>query len=462
MKPLFTLLFCLAFFAGKAQYSPETAFRLNCDNVNYTLKIPLNNSPATPGINYGSIWNTQNAAWVYFPICSAGTVDFNISSMNPGNTIQDSVCYTLFGPFPDSLSITTQIQSANYLAAANLTSGPSMNLYNLQPGIYYMMISQVTRPADTLSVDIAAFANPFNNFCSSLCSYCTDLISLEQLVCTIDLDVASLRNKIVWEKGDTTHISGYVLYRENNISMQFDSLDFIPVTSLSEYIDMTANPAARIWQYKLVAMDNCGNKPNILPYYTRYITLHLQQGVGTLNSINLNWNSSLNLPPIPGSGQWLQSFYIYRGSSTTSMQVIDSVPNTFTAYTDLNPMPGINYYQVEMRKNTPCVPSMLPNNAKSGSNFISTVFTGITELNPSLRFSLQPNPVHDYFRIILSSEARKFENSIRLISMEGKKVAEFSNISQDQQFPVNSFAPGVYIVELSNEKGISRKNLVIQ
>lgn len=457
MKQFFTLVLTFSFLSVYSQYTPETATRVRCGTP---VTLPFADIPPVPGPDYSCLTNPQNSTWIFFTVCDSSTVELRPST--PAMT--DTISVAVYGPFNDTISISAQLQSLSpVLCIPYVSSIPWVYLHNAK-GIYYALINRRAGFSQSLYVNITTITAPNQDLlCNSYCTICNTFTSLNQEICTTDLDTTSQRNKFTWEKGDITNISGYIIYRENNISNQYDSLDFIPVSSLSEYIDMTANPATRPWGYKFAAVDVCGNQADVTQNYQRYRTLHLQQAMSTQNSINLSWNGNAGgNPSVPGLGGWIQTFYIYRGNSQSTMAILDSVPANTSAYTDLNPLPGVNYYQIEMRKTTPCVPSILPANAKSGSNFIATTFTGVTETNPFLRFSIQPNPATNILSIVLSKEAAAIANSITLYTVEGKKLQVITPVYDKQTISVSELPAGVYLMELKNDTGYSRKKFVIQ
>jgi hypothetical protein len=297
------------------------------------------------------------------------------------------------------------------------------------------------------------------------CSFCNEIISLKKDLCFIDFDSISQRNKLVWEKGDTTDIAGYIIYRENSIASQFDSLDYVPVDSISEYIDHTANPYNKAWRYRLISVSICGDNPysNLqnLYYPAIYTTLFLQQGMSSLNSISLNWYSGPNLIPSPGYGPWIQSYFIYHGSTPGSMQLIDSVSSLNYTYTHTSPVPGPNYYQIEMRSTVSCTSSMLPTYTKAGSNIMGTLFTGLSDIVPESAFSIQPNPAKEKFSILLSASSKSIQNIVSIYTMNGQSIKTVQLDNTQPEINVSELTAGVYMVVLENEKGINRQKLVV-
>jgi hypothetical protein len=462
MKSLFTFLITfLVIGTINAQYSPETAVRIPTNNA---YQIQFNNTPATGGLNYDCADNLSNSAWFYFPVCDTAQISINLS-MVQGDTFD----LVFFGPFSDTINILSQLSAA-----------PILNCYDdrtnswgfgisatCNPGIYYLMVNKNSgsSPNSNIRIDnYMAGPNDLRSWIDSHCQICNEVVYLRKDICLLDFDTLNQKNKLIWEKGDTSNISGYVILRENNIFGVFDSLDFVPVSSLSEYIDMSANPMTRVWRYRFVAADVCGNYPDELSQansYQRFVTIFLQQGISSLGSISLNWNAGINLHPNLGALPFLNSFYVLHGTSPNNLSVIDSLPTQVFNYTHVNPAPGPNYYQIEMRSNSSCTSSLMPTYTKAGSNIMGTLFTGLSDIVPEAVFSIQPNPAKEKFTVLLTAQAKAMQNNLRIYGMNGQLI-ESSQLDNNQtEVNVSELTPGVYMVVLENVKGINRQKLVV-
>jgi hypothetical protein len=466
MNKFFTLIiFCLVSFYVKAQYSPETAVRIPVDG-NYQLIF--NNQAAPSGLNYGCANDTDDAMWFYFPVCDSMLACISLSVA--GNT--DTFDVVTYGPFTDTLNIMNQLMSsAPYHCFNNYTSSSSP-FYgaggNFAKGIYFMMVNKNSNTNSTPYINISNCGGPISrrSFIDSHCDICNEIVFMEKYLCTIDFDQTSMRNKFVWEKGDTSNISGYIFYRENSIFTVYDSLTFISVDSLSEFIDLTANPATRSWNYKMVAMDKCGNYPDSnarVQSFIKYNTIFLQQGMSSLGSISLSWSHGQASIPNLGTGPWIPSFFILHGTTMSNLTVIDSVPQMTNNYTHVNPVPGPNYYQIEMRKanGVTCTSSLLPTYAKSGSNIMGVAYTGLNDILPEMAFVIQPNPAREKISILLTGTAKSMQNFVSIYTMNGQSVKRVQLDNLQPEIAVSELSPGVYMVVLENEKGINRQKLVV-
>lgn len=72
--------------------------------------------------------------------------------------------------------------------------------------------------------------------------------------------------------------------------------------------------------------------------------------------------------------------------------------------------------------------------------------------------SIYPNPNHGHFVISISND-QKF-NLIRIYDIMGKR--QFEGPVTDKNIVLNNLVAGTYVVELSNETAVARKQIVVQ
>lgn len=451
MKNLFLFFFLVMTTAAFGQYDPTTAGRIA---VSPSYTFPFNNTPAPSGINYGCLSNLNNCSWAYFAKCDSNSLILNFLF----NANLDTLSMIVYGPFQDTVNLSSKLaNSTPFLCYSYMNNNPfnSFVFSGAPKGIYYLMLNSRTSQSNARMYFTYL---PGNSLDPGMCRICEGVANLQAKICTIDLDSATQRNRLIWDETDTANVSGYVVYRENSILNLFDSIGFVPLSAFNEYIDMTANPAIRPWRYRIYKIDNCGQSPDsadIISNNWHYRTLHLQLAVSGINSVNLIWNSN----SILGEGSWLPTYHIYRGSSPSSLSILDSIPYQVNQYTDPNPLPGPNYYQVERRKITDCYPSIVASYSKGGSNIIGTIFTGIANILPETTFSIFPNPVSDRFTLQLHSSAQMQENEFHLFAGDGKWIGSYATVELLQKAG-ESLVSGVYTIQLINAKGTSNKRFV--
>jgi hypothetical protein len=151
------------------------------------------------------------------------------------------------------------------------------------------------------------------------------------------------------------------------------------------------------------------------------------------------------------------------------MVIIDSISYDIskTQYSDLNPPPGIVYYQIGAK--LPEVIALITGKkADSGpyshsmSNIEDNRFqTGMKNLKSAGELTIYPNPANDYVTIIFSNPAQK-EYQLIVRDLTGKAVLMIDNISEDEVvIERGNLKAGYYSVEVTGEK-IYRGKLIIE
>ena len=458
----FILLFILKSLSCFAQQTPETATVLTTWKYGGKTAIIDNSSfgNAISGIDYGLLNNnTTRIAWFLIPVCESLTFDLDLSNMNNF----DSVGFAVFGPFLDTNQIVSKLQVSTPITSRPflpLTSGFLANsVPNLGNGLYLVALN-----IDSLSGPVtlsAEYNHPFND---KICDYCNNSVFIDHMFCLVTTDSSTQRTKLIFDNSDTANILGYILYRENNIAGQYDSLTFIHRDSSNYYIDMTANPAVRNWRYLMHRLDQCDQSP--IPYFqgNGYIwkanTLHLQQGVSTNNSINLSWNNMINNLPVLGSCCFNPTLYVYRSNGSGAFIAIDSLPTNISSYTDINPSQGLNLYQIVMKKTAPCTITR-NNETEARSNTISTTFTGIHNPVKHNFFKLYPNPAQHEFTVEISENNKDW--SLSLFNLQGQLIKTEDVINKSKiQLYCEDLPAGIYTVKVSYLNTDYYKKLVIE
>jgi hypothetical protein len=189
--------------------------------------------------------------------------------------------------------------------------------------------------------------------------------------CLATVDSSTQKYKLTWEKLFGNPVSHFEIYKYG-LNQQFNLIDTVNYSSLSEYIDMSSNPNLMGTAYQLVTRDTCGGSWTsggmIQPVFC-------QASVSTSNSVNVAWTAYLDWNNAP------VYYVIYRGATPTMMVPIDSVPDIFLNYTDVNPLSGTSYYKIGVALNGTCVPShVLVASVQSFSNSAAVSIVGIESM----------------------------------------------------------------------------------
>ena len=149
-------------------------------------------------------------------------------------------------------------------------------------------------------------------------------------------------NIVQWTVANTEGIAGFEIYREDNVANVYTLIQRIDRPGVRSCTDVTANPSARAYRYKICAVDECGG---LSPLSEPHKTMHLTINRGLGNTWNLIWS--------PYEGMEFASYKIYRGSTIQNMVVIGEVPSTMNTFTDSdNPACAGFFYKVVIVANT--------------------------------------------------------------------------------------------------------------
>lgn len=257
-------------------------------------------------------------------------------------------------------------------------------------------------------------------------------------LCMSTVDSTSGKVLCVWEKGALSHISHFNVYRENSIAGQYDFWFSQPYDSLSEWVDLTANPIVHGWRYKVTLVDSCGNES---PFGQNHKTLHLTANLGISGEVNLIWDNyeGFNYPTV-----WITRYH-----PTTGWEMLDSVSSNLHSYTDLNP-PGINglKYILEIRPPSTCTSTRAVNHNSTRSNR-GTVAPPLGISEPDVKWTalVYPNPTKGMVSIEL--EGISMNNySTTVYDIFGKQLMKQKMWTGRSAIDISEFESGIYIVEI--------------
>jgi PKD repeat protein len=176
-------------------------------------------------------------------------------------------------------------------------------------------------------------------------------------ICIIGVDSASGKNRVIWERQASNLIDSIVVFRESTLAGVYQRIGSMAYNQSGVFIDQQADPAVRAWRYKLAAVDSCGA---LSLRSALHKSIHLTINAGLNGSWNLIWDNYVGFP--------ISSYYIYRGTSTTNMQLLAQIPGNLSSFTDLNPPSGNVFYQLEIVKTNGCYPDSIYTKANTNYN----------------------------------------------------------------------------------------------
>lgn len=274
--------------------------------------------------------------------------------------------------------------------------------------------------------------------------------TLVQHICLVAFDSTLQKNVVVWDKQDNSDVAYFNIYREGAVLNQFDSIGFVLESDPALFVDIAVNPNTKSYKYLVRPVDLNGMvlSENNSGSHT---TIHMQASAGLFGEVNLSWN--------PYAGFTYATYYINRGTSTSTMQIIDSIASNVTSYTDYSANAGLNFYRVTVRNLYGCHPDSSSAVYEAHSNPSYAVVTGISD-PLAQQIKLYPNPTHDY--ALLDYSALPYITRFEIINSLGNIVQSLNgNLQNKISINTTTLNKGVYYITAKTDKGMVRKKLVV-
>lgn len=431
MKKLFLLSTIILSCHLKAQYNCATSTPF-CTGTSYTDTTGYANTTGSSGLSFGCITNTALGHYYYSQAQASGQVTLQVI----GNADMDLIS---FGGAPNMQTLCSPAGIPT-LACSSSTNTSESITFNVVLGQYYLICA--TSPASTTTQFTLSQTGGSGVLCINACSKPIATPSL----CYVTSN-NNLNNEIYFNSYTSTFKKGTVIYRENSSSL-WDSIGYVPSGQPDKFIDLTSNTNQQAYRYAIAHLDSCNN---VQLKSIIHKTILLQSSLGTGNQINLSWNLYQGLNPT--------SYYIFRGTSSTNMQVINTVSGSTTAYTDLTPPAGLNLYKVAILTPTNCTSSAAALDTIISSNYRTSQDVGITENEINTQINLYPNPTINKIYINTSIIPEK----ITIADLTGKELLSQKPSSNSEIINIENLNSGVYFITLTiNNRSYQRKIIVLK
>jgi hypothetical protein len=243
-------------------------------------------------------------------------------------------------------------------------------------------------------------------------------------------------NLIVWtESGNALN---YRIYKQNNLTSEFDFIHEQHRDSLSEFLDLTSDVNTLSASYKIQAIDSCGNESAITGLHK---TMLLTSSLGTNNNVNLNWNAY--------QGFSYPNFEIWRSIDGIDYNLLATVANNTFSYIDNNPNSN-SFYQIRITPPSPCTSTRATYGMVS-SNIVDKNGNGVNnviELKIQ-HFVISPNPSNS--KITVTINKNMDNESLAIYSISGQKMLNQKTDNKTSiSIDVSSFSKGIYFLEIGN------------
>jgi photosystem II stability/assembly factor-like uncharacterized protein len=253
------------------------------------------------------------------------------------------------------------------------------------------------------------------------------------------------KNQLVWNKGQVKNATLFHVWRETNITNQYQNIGEVLDSQSFIFIDTASNPFVQSNKYKLVYTDACGLQSyESQPHQTMHLTIN--KGIG--NTWNLIWNSY--------QGFTVSTYNVYRGNTLNNLQLIGTSAGSNNAYSDLSAPDGDVYYQVELISPNACNPNKTYNSSRS--NKVSNKDVGLSVYKSEL-IQVYPNPAN-HTLTIFDDNKNLIGSQLMISDLLGRKVMDTKLI--DHQIDISMLDDGAYILLIEKEGKSYRGKFVKQ
>jgi hypothetical protein len=263
-------------------------------------------------------------------------------------------------------------------------------------------------------------------------------------ICLVTVNESN-NNQIIWEPIFSEVTSEYRIYKEGSVAEQYEWIGSVSFGQDGIFTDTESDASVQASRYKLAILDSCSIESFPTPLHK---TIHLTSNIGVNNTVNLIWSHY--------EGFGFGTYTIYRGDAPGNMTLLTSIASNLNSYTDNTPLPGTAYYVIEI-EGISCDPTR--ELVFSRSNIIELNASSILETGTT-RFQLFPNPTSDKFNLLVTQDL--LDSSIKVHNMVGQVMVETIITQLQSEFNTESWAPGVYSIEIQKENTRMNKLLIKQ
>jgi hypothetical protein len=227
-------------------------------------------------------------------------------------------------------------------------------------------------------------------------------------------------------------VQSIVVFKETNAINVFEEIGQVDYLSAGSFQDENSNPQLQSNRYRIAMRDTCGYL--YAPLDGIHKTIHLTTSPGIGNNVNLNWNAY--------EGIAFDSYNLYRGANTASMNLIATVASNVFSYTDLNPPIGETNYMIEV-VGVSCDPARTL--VYSRSNILDLLAQNVSEeLNSTIQ--VFPNPAST--NITIQVNERELGAPVFIFNALGQEVFSERISSANQTLSMENLSEGFYFLKL--------------
>ena len=324
------------------------------NNTTYDHYVDL----ADPGCYDANMFDAFGDGWnggyiLIIDSLSGSTVYTLGTGFTTGDTLVENFCLPFILGCMDSLACnyipnaTTDDGGCTYLpvtlndnqvTCANFSDASLEVIYNTGSYTYQWSNGENTQSIDSLAMGSYSVIVTDTAGCNTILSANVTLApipatSMFPEICYIGIDSSTANNKIYIKPMANPLASRFIIYKETSANI-YSPIDTIN-SNVLDYLDVSSNPMAQSYRYKISLLDTCSNESVKSSFHK---TIHLTLNLGLNGDINLLWNNYEGYQP--------NDYLIFRSINNGTMNQIGTLPGTNLTYTDLTPPAGILNYQV--------------------------------------------------------------------------------------------------------------------
>lgn len=274
----------------------------------------------------------------------------------------------------------------------------------------------------------------------------------------VRVSVQKARNVIYWKHADAKSIESFNVYRDNKSTGKYERIGNVKAYEKDVYIDSVSNPQDRSFSYRITILDKCGVETPMSNYHK---TIHLS-ALGSGGNVNLKWDDYV--------GFEVKRYDVYRGITSDTLSLIDSLDTGNTNYEDDNAVNGTAYYTVEAigydNDGTDDLVVSQPfknkTERRSKSNMVAVQITGTNNpvINKNL-FRFVPNPASNYIEItsLINSDD---VSDLKIYDLMGVLVKDVKLEGQRQIIKTQDLENGIYMISLKCGNDLQIEKLIIR
>lgn len=246
-------------------------------------------------------------------------------------------------------------------------------------------------------------------------------------------------NLLHWSNSGADDISVFNIYRETYQLGNYELIGTVP-SGETTFLDGQVDNDVRSYRYVISAEDAC-QESNFSEYHG---TMHLTVNEGNLGQINLIWDGY--------EGIDYKSFKIYRGNSASELELLAEVPSYLFTYTDVEPSPSTQYYQIRIESNLECTSDSNSSGRKGRVVSIGEIGSNITvRFGEAGNLRIYPNPGNEGVNIKFDPDGELYK--MELIDHNGRMVRKVEGIFNEGYISRGSLPTGIYTIILRNNLG---------